>query len=173
MKRLTEDKLAHDFPDAWSVTKYDDWAFYRNQFQNCCGGNKAMDFLGYDPTERTLWMVELKDYRQFSRTKDDKTPLWDEVALKARDTLAGIFAASAKPGSEDSVFADAAMKACKLRIILHLEQPARHSALFPRAYDPASIQQKLKQIVKPIDPHPRVIELNRMDPVPWSAVSIP
>jgi hypothetical protein len=46
MKRLQEAKLACDFPDAWNVTKYDDWAFYQNQFRDSCRGNKGMDFLG-------------------------------------------------------------------------------------------------------------------------------
>jgi hypothetical protein len=90
MPRLTEDKLACDFPNTWTVAKYDHWAFYRNRFQSSCTGNKAMDFLGFDPATQTLWLIELKDYRQFRRTKDHKISLWDEVAIKARDTLAGL-----------------------------------------------------------------------------------
>ncbi len=172
MPRLTEAKLACDFPPAWRVTKYDEWAFYRNQFQNCCTGNKAMDFLAFDPADQTLWMVELKDYRQFRRTKDDKIPLWDEVAIKARDTLAGLFAAKVEAGHNDHAFAQQSLTATKLRVVLHLEQPVTHSKLFPRVYDPADIQQKLKQLVKPINAHPLVIELNNMFRVPWTAVSI-
>lgn len=173
MPRLTEDKLAYDFPVTWQVTKYDDWAFYRNQFQNSCTGNKAMDFLGFDPVEQTLWMIELKDYRQFQRTKDNKISLWDEVSLKARDTLAGLFAAKVEAGHADHVFALQSLNAAKLRVVLHLEQPVTHSKLFPRAYDPADIQQKIKQLVKPIDAHPRVVELQNMAHVPWTAVSLP
>ena len=172
MQRLTEGNLACDFSDAWQVTKYDDWGFYRNQFNGCCTGNKAMDFLGFDPQSRTLWMVELKDFRQHQREKD-KIPLWDEVAIKARDTLAGLFTAKVETGHHDHAFAQQSLTAARLRVVLHLEQPATHSRLFPRAYDPADVQQKIKQLVKPIDAHPRVVELGSMHHVPWTAVSIP
>jgi len=173
MPRLTEEKLACDFPNDWQVTKYDDWAFYRNQFQNCCTGNKAMDFLAYNAADTTLWMVELKDYRQFPRTKDDKISLWNEVAIKARDTIAGLFAAKVEAGHADHHFAALSVNAVKLRVVLHLEQPATHSKLFPRFYDLADVQQKIKQLVKPIDAHPCVVELNNMHRVPWAAESIP
>ena len=56
-----------------------------------------------------------------------------------------------------------------LRVVLHLEQPAKHSKLFPRAIDPADIQQKLRKLVKAIDPHPLVTEKATCpDRVPWS-----
>lgn len=173
MPRLAEDKIACDFPANWKVTKYDDWAFYRNQFQNCCSRNKAMDFLGFNPEDRTLWMIEVKDYRQFRRTKDEHISIWDEVAIKARDTLAGLFAAKVETGHDEQAFALLSITATKLRVVLHLEQPATHSRLFPRNYDPAHVQQKLKQLVKPLDSHPYVVELKDMRRVPWTAASIP
>ena len=172
MPRLTEGRLACEFHRTWKITKYDDWAFYRKQFQNCCNGNKGMDFLGFNPADATLWMVEIKDYRRCSRTKDDKISLWDEVAIKARDTLAGLFAANVEVGHNDHAFARESLTARKLRVVLHLEQPATHSKLFPRAYDPADVQLKLKQLVKPIDAHPGVVELCNMRGVPWTAASI-
>jgi hypothetical protein len=171
MQRFTEDKLACNFPDVWHVTKYDNWPFYRKQFQLCCTGNKGVDFLGIDPDTKELWMVELKDYRQGPRSQD-KIPLWDEVAIKARDTLAGLFAAKVEPSHNDHDFAQRSLTCTKLRLVLHLEQPRTHSKLFPRPYDRADVQQKLKQLVKPIDAHPRVIELQNMAQVPWTADSI-
>ena len=171
MTTLNEGKLACTFPAAWRVTKYDDWAFYKNQFGSSCGGNKAVDFLAYDPSG-TLWLIELKDYREYRRTKDDKLSLWEEMALKARDTLAGLFAAKVDQAHPDQPYASQAMGALKLRVVLHLEQPRSHSKLFPSAYDPADVQQKLKQTLKPIDAHPKVIELNNMRPVPWAATSL-
>ncbi len=117
-------------------------------------------------------MVELKDYRFGPRPKD-KIPLWDEVAIKARDTLAGLFAANVELGHNDHAFAHRSLTCTKLRIVLHLEQRRTHSKLFPRAYDVAEVQQKLKQLVKPIDAHPRVVEIQDMAHVPWTAESIP
>lgn len=172
MPILNEGNLSCTFPDKWDVTKYDDWAFYRSQFVNSCYGNKAVDFLAYNPDGRVLWLIELKDYRQFRRTKDDKLSLWEEIAIKARDTLAGLFAAKVAITHTQQSYAALALKAKKLCIVLHLEQPRTHSKLFPRVYDPADIQQKLKQTLKPIDAHPKVVELNKMSAVPWSAKSI-
>ncbi|MBI4322293.1 MAG: hypothetical protein HY675_27685 [Chloroflexi bacterium] len=169
MPTLREGSLVCTFPDDWEVTKYDDWAFYRNQFANCCCGNKAVDFLAHDPIDRTLWLIELKDYRQFRRTKDVKVSLWEEIALKARDTLAGLFAAKVDNTHAEQLYAARALGVTRLRVVLHLEQPRTHSRLFPRAYDPADVQQKLKQMLKPIDAHPMVIELSEMGTVPWSA----
>jgi hypothetical protein len=170
---LTEGKLAFNYPDTWNVTKYDQWPFYRNQFASSCGGNRAVDFLAYDPESHTLWLIEVKDYRQYRRTKDEAIPLVDEVAAKARDTLAGIFAAKLDEAYVEHHHAARALGARKLRVVLHLEQPPTYSKLFPRAYEPSDVQQKLRQMVKPIDAHPRVIELNNMAGVRWSTASIP
>ena len=49
-----------------------------------------------------------------------------------------------------------ALRAKNLKVVLHLEQPAKHSTLFPRAINPAAVLQRLKQLIKAIDPHPRV-----------------
>lgn len=173
MPTLTEGKLACSFPDDWHITKYDDWAFYKNRFVNSCCGNKGVDFLAYDPAERILWLIELKDYRQFRRAKDDKIKLWEEVAIKARDTLAGLFAAKVYADDPEKSYAARTLNAIKLCVVLHLEQSPKHSKLFPRAYNPADIQQRLKQILKPIDAHPKVVELNNMGTMRWTASSLP
>jgi len=170
---LYEANITCTFPDGWEVTKYDDWAFYRNRFSSSCCGNKGVDFLAYDHENRTLWLIELKDYRQFRRTKDDTILLSDEMAIKVRDTLAGIFAAKVDTTHPEQPYAARVLGSTTLRVVLHLEQPQTHSRLYRRAYNPASIQQKLKQLLKPIDPHPRVVELASMDAVPWIADSHP
>jgi hypothetical protein len=171
MKRLSEGKLACDFRDDWIVSKYEEWSFYRKQFQSSCTGNKAMDFLGFDPQVSVLWLVELKDYRRYPRTKG--ISLWDEVAIKTRDTLAGLFAAKVEAGHANHAFARRCITATKLRVVLHLEQLPTDTKLFPRIYEPADVQQKLKQLVRPIDAHPCVVDLRNMAHVPWRASSIP
>ena len=173
MPTLYEAHIACTFPDNWDVTKYDDWMFYRNRFSSVCGSSKAVDFLAYDRHNRTLWLIELKDYRQHRRTKDHSIALCDEIAIKVRDTLAGIFAAKVDSRHPEQPYADRVLSCTTLRAVLHLEQPKTPSRLYPRAYNPASIQQKLKQLLKPIDPHPKVVELARMEDVPWLAASHP
>lgn len=172
MPTLTEQKIACSFPDGWRATRFDDWQFYKSRFKDCCGGNKAVDFLALNPVDGALWLVEIKDYRRFPRTKDTKIHLWDEVAVKARDTLAGLFAARVDANHPDHEHAAAALRAKRLRVVLHLEQPRTHSKLRPRAYDRAHVQQRLKQILKPIDAHPQVVELDDMTRAPWMAWSV-
>jgi hypothetical protein len=189
MPIIKEGSLTFQFPDSWKAVKLDDWSFYHNQFirlssglrqpcgecgaelrcQNCgtvkTQGVKAVDILARDAAA-TLWLLEVKDYRQSPRTK--AIGLADEVALKVRDSLALLVAAamSAKDPQERS-FARDALTRKRICIGLHLEQPKQHSKLFPRAIDPADIRQKLKQLVRSIDAHPRIFDLGTSGTAPW------
>jgi len=170
-QRFTEGRLALVFPDEWHVTKYDAWDFFLNQFQKCGEGKKAVDFVGFDPAEKQLWLIELKDYRGGRRRNKDIS-LWDEVAIKAHDTVAGLLAAKVDTGHNENAFAVRVHRAEKRRVVLHLEQTVKPSKLFPRAFDPADVPQKLRQLVKAIDAHPLVIETSEMRGVPWYAERI-
>lgn len=164
---ITEGGLAFDFPDSWEATKYDDWAYYRNRFQNTCD-SKAVDILALEPGRgTTLWIIEIKDYRRNRRTKG--ISLWGEVSQKVRDTLAGILAAGAMaPDDAEAQFARQCRRARMLRVVLHLEQPSKISKLFPRAFNPADVQSKLKRCIKAVDPHPRVLDRRGKYAVGWT-----
>ena len=154
-KTITEGQLTFHFPESLQATQYDDWSFYRNQFNLAFGGTKAADLLVID--DSTTWLVEIKDYRQHRRTKP--IDLGDEVAFKVRDTLAGLAAAQCNANdAQEKQFARRALKAKKWRVVLHLEQPQKNSRLFPRAINPVAVLQKMKQKLKPIDAHPLVVD---------------
>lgn len=89
MAVLIEGGLQFTFGSSCLAEKYDDWSFFRNQFQNTCSGAKAVDFICV--SNGCCWLIEVKDYRQHPRTKPQE--LADEVAIKVRDTLAGLVAA--------------------------------------------------------------------------------
>ncbi len=166
MTPVNEGQLSFQFPDGWLVTHYDRWSFYRNQFQAACDGNKAVDLLALDPIDHTLWLIEVKDYRRHRREKE--LILWNEIALKVRDTLAGLVAANVNGFDPERDSARRALKARKLRVVLHLEQPAKQSKLFPRTFDTSVVKQKLRQLVKSVDAHPLVVEMNQMAGTPWT-----
>lgn len=157
MSRISEGGLIFDFPTGWEVGKYDGWAFYRRHFQKT-SDSKAVDILAFAPQRGgTLWMIEVKDYRNNPRTKP--MPMHDEVTQKVRDTLAGILAAMVRAAvDEEQRFARKCARARNLRVVLHLEQPAKTSKLFPRAFNTANLQLKLQSAVKAVDPHPKVVE---------------
>ena len=166
MPSIREGQLIFQFPDGWKVSKFDGWSFYRNQFQNVCGGATAIDLLAIEAPS-CLWKIEVKDYRRHRRTKTND--LAEEVAGKVRDSLAALVAAQVNANDrEERALARVALRCRRLRVVLHLEQPARHSKLFPRGINPANVQQRLKQLVKPIDPHPLVLEASRMQGVAWT-----
>jgi hypothetical protein len=166
MASINVDGLNFDFPAGWQVSKYDEWAFYRNQFSRMRSGIKALDLVALDP-QKTGWLIEVKDYRNNPRTKP--SGLGEEVAHKVFDTLAALPPArinAADPAEKG--LADDLLKTRRYRVILHLEQPAKHSTLRPRAINPVDVQQKLRQLIKPVDAHPCVVEKGRMGSLAWS-----
>ncbi|WP_341580962.1 hypothetical protein [Marinobacter metalliresistant] len=161
MSVLMEGRLTFTFQPSAEASQYDDWAFYRNQFNSAFGSTKAVDFICVD-NDRT-WLIEVKDYRANRRTKT--IDLGEELAFKVRDTLAGLAAAkvNANDQSERS-FARKALKRNRLSIVLHLEQPDKPSKLFPQAVDKSKLLMKLKQTLKAVDPHPRIVDQNSLRP---------
>jgi len=166
MPTISEGDLTFTFPTNWSAWKYDDWAHYRRQFTKVCVGVKAMDVLALEPNG-CCWLVEVKDYRQHPRTKTIN--LADEVAEKLRDTLAGLVSARFRANDENErEAARLALESTDIRVVLHLEQPEKPSRLYPRAINRANVLQRLKQLIKAIDPHPRVVEKSSMVGIPWN-----
>jgi len=165
MMRLEVDGLTFTFSAGWSADKYDDWSFYRNQFGKMRDGIKAIDLLVLDP-DNTAWFVEVRDYRRHPHTKPSE--LGDELSRKVFDTLAALLPAQVSANEEpERQMASAILRASRLRVVLHLEQPAKHSRLRPRAINPADVAQKLRRLLKPIDAHPVVAETDHMRGLGW------
>ena len=164
MTTITEGSLAFDFPAQWAASKYDAWRFYVYHFQKICGSAKAVDIIAIHANQR-LWLIEIKDYRAEPRQK--AIELAEEVALKVRDTLAGLMAAQVQANDADEKqTANRAARCADLRIVLHLEQPSKPSRLHP-VEDFSKLIQKLKQLLRAIDPHPRVTNLAEGNRFGW------
>ena len=145
MTEIREGDLEFSFPDHCEASKYDDWAFYRNQFKSVAGGSKAVDVLCL--TEDAAWLMEVKDYRQHPRTK--LLDLGDEIAIKVRDTLSGLAAASANANdNEERTLARRTLAKRRWRVALHLEQPLVRSRLCPRPFNVANVVLKLRSQLK-------------------------
>ncbi len=148
---LNVDGLTFTFDTGCAASKFDDWSFYRGHFSRMWNGIKAVDLVALNAN--TAWFVEVKDYRRNPRTKT--IDLSAEVGVKVFSTLAAILPAKANATDPvESSFAHQLLRTTKVRVVLHLEQPTKHSKLFPRAIDPANVQMKLRSLLKPIDPHP-------------------
>jgi len=166
MPTIEVDGIAFTFPNNWLFSKYDEWRYYK-AYARARSGTKAVDLLAIDP-DRTAWLIEVKDYRAHRRTKP--TDLSHEVAQKVHDTLAAVLAARTKAADdEEKQIAKKIARATRLRVVLHLEQPAKHSKLFPRAIDPADVKLKLRTLLKPVDAHPSVVEIADLRGLGWTA----
>ena len=161
MTTITEGRLTFTFPDQSTVDKYDDWSFYRNQFNSAFGGTKAVDLIYIAGS--TTWLIEVKDYRVDRRTK--AIDLCEEVAIKVRDTLAGLVAAQSNASqATEKDFAKKAIRARSIRVVLHLEQPRNPSKLFPSVIAPANAVLKLRQQLRGVDAHPEVVDQHSLQP---------
>lgn len=166
MPAIDVDGITFTFPSDWVFSKYDEWTCYK-AYASARSGTKAVDLLAIDP-DRTAWLIEVKDYRAHRRTKP--TELSDEVAQKVHDTLAAVLAARTNASVVDEKqMARKVATAKRLRVVLHLEQPAKHSKLFPRVINPATLKLKLRTLLKPVDAHPAVVEMADLRGVGWTA----
>ncbi|PIE55050.1 MAG: hypothetical protein CSA35_02885 [Dethiosulfovibrio peptidovorans] len=154
MTRYQVDSLSFEFPDDWKVSKFDDWKFYRKHFSKMKNGIKALDLIALSPG-RTLYLIEVKDYR-FHRRKDD-VPIQDVIINKVLGTLSALLPASLNANNfEEKKMAKKCLGAKKIRVIFHLEQPQNPSRLFPPVIDGARFYQVLKKSLRSIDPHPKI-----------------
>ena len=168
------DGMRLTMPAGWWVWKYDDSDFHQTQFQNFAGGVKAMDAIALDPAAQTLWLIELKDYRQNKRRKPSS--VFAEVAGKARDTLAGLAVARVSAqAQQERALAQQALGSREIRVALQLAQSARPHRLFPQVVEPADAGLQLRRAVKQVDAAPvcavgSLGQHNNM--LPWNTVAI-
>ena len=156
---LTEGRLIFSFANQCNAVAYDQWSFVRNQYQSVCGSTKAVDFLCLDGG--VLWIIEVKDYRLPRTPKPSNLSI--TVAQKVRDSIAGLVAAKCNADDPyEQRFAQSALRAAQLRVVLHIEQPHKVSKLFPRAVDPGDLKSKIKKLLKAIDPHPEIVDRNSL-----------
>ena len=168
MTAFAEGDLVFTFPEGANVGKVDAWAFYRRPFSRI-QGSKAVDFVCVH--ERKCWLIEVKDYRRHPRVNTPE--IWEEVAHKARDTLACLAAAhvNATVAAEKDLARDA-LQATAWRVALHLEQRRVKSRLYPGRSFAADLRTKLKGVLKSIDPHPVVASMSNPRG-PWSVTQRP
>jgi hypothetical protein len=168
------DNLVFSFQRNISASKYDESDHHRQVLMPT--GKKAVDLVAVRRTALPpdCWLVEAKDFRLIRGTPGDKNvaDLPATVASKAADTWDGLRdAASQATNAGEKQLASLARTAARVRVVLHLEPyTGGPSKLFPKNPSPASIQQKLKQLVRDLDPRPLVLTMatTAKSEVPWT-----
>lgn len=165
MPPLDIDGLQFDFPEGWQVSKYDEWSFYRNQFAKQQNGIKAVDALALSPDQKAF-LIEVKDYRHPDTEKPSQLP--EAIANKVMHTLAALLPArlyANEPG--EKAFSNSLLGCRQLSVVVHVEQPAGHR---PKV-DLADLKQKIKRLLRAIDPHPKIVCMQKPQGVAWTVSS--
>jgi hypothetical protein len=161
MPTLLVDGLRFDFQSCMAAEKYDESQHYLKVWQNFDGGKKAVDVVAMriQAAPVTVWLIEAKDFRVM-RGPSNIYGLAQDVAKKVNDSLLGLGDAAKRakiPAEKEH--AKRAIAAEQRRIVLHLEpHVGPHSALFPREFG-AGVLQKLKQLVRSVDPNPLIASI--------------
>lgn len=162
MIKLQVEELCFTFPADWRAGKYDDWSFYRNQFSRQFNGIRAVDVLARSP-DGTAYMIEVKDYRHPDTERPSELP--HAIAGKVLSTLAAML--PAKLGANDPnerALAEEVLTCQKLRVIAHVELPNSHR----QVVNPADLKQKLAQLLRAVDAHPKVVSMDKMPGLGWT-----
>lgn len=167
MTVIPEGDLEFTFGDTWNVLKYDeDGSFYKTCMERSVKPTKAVDFLCHGD-DRPLLLLEAKDFSKGlpGKEKFDKLPM--TVALKVRDTVAGIVGGAhwALP-AERTFFQNALRKMSRPpRIIFFFEDLATPAKRPPqRAENQRSVLFKeLKKCLRWLTKDVVVVGLNNYD----------
>ncbi|MBF0784226.1 hypothetical protein E4T80_01875 [Muribacter muris] len=172
MKEIIESNIRFHFPNELAI-KYDDEIFYQ-KFKSIAQGTKAIDILYI--SNPIAWMIEVKNYQKRVINKqiiepEQPSKLPEIIATKVRDTMAGICCLKYDNNNIDlQSFAENFLKQRKLKIVFHLEQDEAYERFRP--IDPADILQRLKVLLRNVDPNPYIVNctnlLEKFD-ISWSA----
>jgi len=177
MPALQVDSLSFAFKANVRAEIYDVWNHYTSVWNAPPASQKAVDVVaveGVSP-ESTTWLIEAKDFRVLTNPPKPSNlgGLHQSVAAKAAHTLAGLADASANAASlSEKSHATDALAAATRRVVLHLEPyggaDSNLSKLFPTRFA-ADVLQKLRPLVKEIDPNPLVLNIANTPAVgvPW------
>ena len=173
MPSIWVESLRFDIHSNFDGHKYDDWVHYRSVLEPQ-GSYKAVDLVvaRFQMSPPEVWLVEAKDYRVINNPpeRSNLEELPETMAKKVGDTLRGLADASQSAEQEnEKALAIRAMSARSRKVVLHLEpHVGQHSTLFPKNFS-ANVLQKLKQLVREIDPNPLVLDIARTPRarVPW------
>jgi len=141
------------FAQNWRASKYDEWAYYKNQFGSTRA--KAVDIVALDG-EGDLFLIEVKDYTHPDTLRVPLEQLPTTVAEKCRDTLGGLAAGRIHASGGEQALAQDAMQVDRIRVVLHVELASKSGRLHNPAQVRANLRTKLRSLVKSIDPHASV-----------------
>ncbi|MDD5277610.1 MAG: hypothetical protein PHR16_16210 [Methylovulum sp.] len=155
------------FSFKFDAIKFDDSQYYREHFIKIQNGISAVDILAVDGN--IGYLIEVKDYTHPDSEELKLNDLIDAIVKKIISTLSAIL--PMKMNAHHQTEKDLASLFCKtneVKIFLHLELPPPTSKLQQSTWSFQNIQMKLKNKLKPIDAHPKVVAKKCPNRFPWT-----
>lgn len=161
---IQEGKLLFNFECA--AIKFDDSRYYREHFMKIQNGLSAVDILAVD--DGVGYLIEIKDYTHPDSKKLTLDDLIDAVVGKVICTLSALLPMKINANyPNESELAGLFIQSQQIKVFLHIELPPPTSKLQQSTWDFQAIQMKLKNRLKPIDAHPKVVAKKCPDRFPW------
>lgn len=174
MPDLDVDGSVFSFPDGWEVSKYDEWAYFKNVLEKIVDPNgrglHGCDIVALDGSR--LWLIEAKDYAY----REARVPqnLVAIVAEKVIDTLAGLHS-GAKNEHDHQDFCHRAVHMSRLGVALRIDLPGAQPNANKMAKEAAikamaDYQQEFRQVLKRVFNDGVYVVTGREDDavVPWT-----
>lgn len=159
-----EGNLEFEFSESWTVLKYDEnGSFYRTCMEKNVKPTKAVDFLCLS-ADQPLLMLEAKDFSLGVPIRDKFDKISNTLALKVRDTIAGIIGGSYRASGTERVFFCNSYQnmSCPPRVIYFFEDLATPARRPPQrsANKRDVLTKQLKQHLRWLTKNVAVIGLN-------------
>ncbi len=166
---MTEGGLEFTFPDTWRVVKYDESRHYAKVGRIQC--TSGVDFVCRS-SDGSLLLIEVKDFR-FPGAKPGKKQkcgqlelnFMDQLAWKARDTLAGLTGARLRQAQSLEPFHDVlcATPPPRVTFVLFMELPSSRR-LLPGSKAKSDYQKSLAGRLRPLGLKVLVYDKNSLPP---------
>jgi len=151
----------------FDAIKFDDSQYYRDHFVKIQNGISAVDILAVNGN--IGYFIEIKDYTHPDTKKLKLNDLIDAVANKVISSLSAILPMKINAGIPiEKELATLFSKTNEIKVFLHLELPPPKSKLEQSTWDFQTVQMKLKNRLKPIDAHPKVVCKKYPNRFPWT-----
>ncbi|MBK8257780.1 MAG: hypothetical protein IPK82_34565 [Polyangiaceae bacterium] len=187
MTSLVEGALVFEFSEGWLIEKYDEHAIYRGGVERLKdrlvvevdgrshvlrAGTKAVDFIGLWRGE--IHFIEVKDFRGHrienkKRLRDGELAI--EVAVKVRDTIAGLVGGFQRTGAPEwRPFVEALARHGRPHVCLWLEEDTLGRAPMELGHPGLSLEKELDKQLSWLAP--RLLVQNRRQTARLSGISV-
>ncbi len=147
--------------------KFDDTSYYRDHFIKIQNGIGAVDILAVD--NNVGYLIEIKDYTHPNTKKLELVDLIEAIVNKVISTLSAILPMKNNANNQaEKDIANSFSNTNEIKVFLHVELSPPTSKIKQSTWNLPNIQMKLKNRLKPIDAHPKVVSKEYPNHSPWT-----